>query len=125
VTIRGLPHLAAQAAILAMLALTLLSRTLIPAGYMIAPSAGGPVLTLCEAAAPASMHHEGHHPPAKPKPACAYAALASPALPPAPPPFAAPPSPPETVLPPQAAPDSVAPRPAALPPPSTGPPARV
>ena len=111
---------------LAMLALALLSRTLIPAGYMIAPSDGWPVLTLCEApAAPASMHHDGHDPPAKPKPTCAYAALASPALPPAPPPFAAPPSPPETVPPGWMAPASVSPGPASPPPPSTGPPAHV
>jgi hypothetical protein len=111
---------------LAMLALALLSKTLIPAGYMIAPTGGWPMLTLCEAsAAPASAHHEGHRPPAKPNTPCAYAALTSPALPPAPPPFAAPPGPPETVLPGWTAPASVSPGPASPPPPSTGPPARV
>ena len=121
----GLPRFGANAAMLAMLALALLSRTLIPAGYMIAPAGGWPMLTLCEApATPASAHHQGHHPPAKPKLPCAYAALASPALPPAPPPFAVPPNPPEAAMPDRQGPDSVSAGPASLPPPSTGPPAR-
>lgn len=115
----------AHAAMLALLSIVLLSRTLIPAGYMIAPSGGWPILTLCEAAAPpASAHHEGHHPPAEPKQPCAYAALASPALPPAPPPIGIPP-PPEPAPAGWAAQNSVSPGPASFPPPSTGPPHRV
>jgi hypothetical protein len=109
-----------------MLAFILLARTLIPAGYMIAPAGGWPVLTFCEAtSAPAPAHHEGHHPPSRPKPHCAYAALASPALPPAPPLFADPPNLPGSALPGWIAPASVPPGPASLPPPSTGPPVRV
>ena len=111
---------------LALVALVLLFRTLIPAGYMIAPSSGWPTLTLCEAPAPpASVHHEGHHPPAKPKPPCAYAALAAPVLPPAPPAIATSPTPPETVQPAWTARAWPSPGRTSLPPPSTGPPHRV
>ena len=111
---------------LAMLALVLLFRTLIPAGYMLAPSGGGLALTLCEAAAPpASAHHDGHDAPTKPRQPCAYAALAAPALPPAPPLIGTPPSSPETVSADRVAPASIPPSPASPPPPSTGPPHRV
>jgi hypothetical protein len=111
---------------LAMLALVLLFRTLIPAGYMIAPSAGGVALTLCESVAPpASAHHRGHEAPAKPKQPCAYAALAAPALPPAPPLIGTPPPPPDSAAAGWIVPASISPEPASLPPPSTGPPYRV
>ena len=116
------PRFAARAAILAALTLVLLFRTLIPAGYMIAPTGGWPVLTLCESSPPAAAHHEGHDQPAKPKQPCAYAALASPALPPAPPLFAAPSYPSRPAAPQRAAGARTAPEPASLPPPSTGPP---
>lgn len=106
-----------------MLALVLLFRTLVPAGYMIAPSGGWPVLTLCETPAPAALAgHDGHHPPAEPKQPCAYAALASPVLPPAPPQVLAPPSEPGPALAARAASDPFLPGPASFPPPSTGPP---
>ncbi len=122
-TCRARPRPAAQAAILGLLSLVLLFRTLIPAGYMIAPAGGGLALTLCEAAAPPeSAHHQGHEAPAKPKQPCAYAALAAPVLPPAPPPLATPPPPPDSAAAGRVAPESVPPAPAALPPPSTGPP---
>ena len=125
-TTRANPRSAAQAAILAVLAFVLLLRTLVPAGYMIAPSGGWPVLTLCEAAAPiAPAGHEGHDAPAEPKQPCAYAALASPVLPPAPPTISLPPSPPEAALPGRVQRDPYRPAPASLPPPSTGPPHRV
>lgn len=111
---------------LALLSLVLLFQTLIPAGYMIAPSGGGLALTLCEAAAPpASMHHQGHEAPAKPKQTCAYAALAAPALPPAPPLIGISPSPTDSAPAAWIAPTSISPQPVALPPPSTGPPHRV
>ena len=107
---------------LAMLAFVLLFRTLIPAGYMIAPTDGGLALTLCEAAAPPAAHHDGHESPARPKQPCAYAALAAPALPPAPPLIAGPPPPPESAPAAWIVPESIPPGPASLPPPSTGPP---
>jgi hypothetical protein len=114
---------AAQAAILALLALVLVLRTAIPAGYMIAPSSGGLAFTLCEASVPApSPHHQGHETPAKPKPPCAYAALAAPALPPGPPLVLAPPPPPEASPAGGAGTAAIAPEPASPPPPSTGPP---
>ena len=110
---------------LALLAFVLLFRTLVPAGYMIAPADGGLALTLCEAAsAPASAHHQGHEAPAEPKQSCAYAALAAPALPPAPPLFEAPAALGAAPA-PSLAPASIKPGPASLPPPSTGPPHRV
>jgi hypothetical protein len=110
---------------LALLSLVLLFRTLVPAGYMLAPSGGGLALTLCETAAPpASAHHEGHGAPTSQKQPCAYAALAAPALPPAPPLIGTAPPPPEPA-PAAGAPASIGPDPASPPPPSTGPPARV
>lgn len=114
----------------ALLAFVLLSRLLIPAGYMIAPDdSGRPGLVLCAAAAAEPATHGGHdgH-PAAPEPSkpgevpCPYAALAAPPLPPAPPAF---PTPlPAATEPPGLAPtdglhDSAL---AAPPPPSTGPP---
>ncbi|MFL6843454.1 MAG: DUF2946 family protein [Allosphingosinicella sp.] len=77
----------------ALLALLLVFRLLVPAGWMIAPSqAGGPGFVLCDgavAAAPAMHGHaRDHDGPAPAKTSdghCPYAALASPALPPAPP----------------------------------------
>jgi hypothetical protein len=111
---------------LAMLALVLLFRTLVPAGYMIAPSAGWPILTPCEAPAPsASADHDGHHTPAEPKQPCAYAALASPVLPPAPAEIGAPPTVPGPAPAGRADRDPFLPGPASFPPPSTGPPHRV
>ena len=111
---------------LALLSLVLLFRTLIPAGYMIAPSSGGIALTLCEAAAPAaSAHHDGHEAPAQPTQPCAYAALAAPALPPEPPPFGTPLPPSDSASVGWIAPASIPLGPASLPPPSTGPPHRV
>lgn len=111
---------------LALLSLVLLFRTLIPAGYMIAPSGDGVTLTFCEAGAPAaSVHHEGHDSPARPKQPCAYAALAAPAIPPSPPLIGTPPSPPDSASSDWIAPTSIAPEPASPPPPSTGPPHRV
>jgi hypothetical protein len=81
----------------ALLALLLVFRLLVPAGWMIAPSqAGGLGFVLCDgavAAAPAMHGHGDHDGPAPAKPSdghCPYAALASPALPPAPPIVAAP-----------------------------------
>ncbi|HYD37514.1 MAG TPA: hypothetical protein VEA60_07865 [Allosphingosinicella sp.] len=109
-----------------MLALVLLSRTLIPAGYMIAPAGGWAVLTPCEGPAfAAAADHRGHHPPAKPEPPCAYAALASPPLPPAAPLFAAPVLAPEVGTPAWLAPSPAPAGSASLPPPSTGPPVLV
>jgi hypothetical protein len=124
VAFRACPNPFAKAAMLAMLALVLLFRT-VPAGYMIAPSIGGLALTPCDsAAASPPAHHQGHEAPAKPKPPCAYAALAAPALPPAAPLLEAP-SPPEAAGTAPLAPASIQPDPASLPPPSTGPPNRV
>jgi hypothetical protein len=82
----------------ALLALLLVFRLLVPAGWMIAPiQAGGLGFVLCDgvvAAAPAMHGHaRDHDGPAPAKPSdghCPYAALASPALPPAPPIVAAP-----------------------------------
>jgi hypothetical protein len=109
-----------------MLAFVLLFRILVPAGYMIAPSDGWPVLTLCEAATPGVPdEHGGHHPASEPKPSCAYAALASPALPPAPPSVGIPPLAPEPAPAGLETRDSFRAGPASLPPPATGPPHRV
>lgn len=111
---------------LAMLALVLLFRTLIPAGYMIAPRHGGLALTLCEGrAAPATTGHEGHEAPSAPKQPCAYAALAAPALPPAPPQIGTPLPPPASASELRTAPAAIRPGPLSLPPPSTGPPHQV
>lgn len=120
----------------AALALLLLFRLLIPAGYMIAPDAQGrPGLALCAAPARAAVEagmkggHDRH--PEAPVPTgtgelpCAYAAPASPPLPPEPPAIAPP------IAAASAAPDlpavAVLARvmPAAPPPPSTGPPLSV
>ena len=116
-----------------LLALVLLFRLLVPAGYMIGPDSGGrPGLVLCAGMAGATAERSTHHghggeteAPAPAKPGsvpCAYAALGAPPLPPAPP-----------VLPPpsRAAEPSLAATPldgvrhsalAAPPPPATGPP---
>jgi hypothetical protein len=114
------------------LALLLLFRLLIPAGYMIAPDQQGrPGLTLCaapvRAAAPAGHggHDGGSADPSPSQPGagpCPYAALAAPPLPPEPP---AVPSPlPAPALPLELTAGGELPRitPAAPPPPATGPP---
>lgn len=118
------------------LALLLLFRLLIPAGYMIAPDhEGKPGLTLCAASAQAAseptLHggHAGHD--ADPAPSnpgerpCPFAALAAPPLPPAPPSLpsqalaaAVPPELPANPAPPRVA-------PAASLPPARGPPMTV
>lgn len=114
------------------LALLLLFRLLIPAGYMIAPDVQGrPGLALCAAPAqpPAAGGHEDHGgDPAAPGPGerpCPYAALAAPPIPPAPP--AVPPKAPIAVLPPDLPADPGLPgvAPAAPPPPARGPPVAV
>lgn len=114
----------------ALLALVLLSRLLIPSGYMIGPTdGGGPGLVLCGQAAAAMAaedshegHGMGHEAPSKPvEPPCPYAALAAPVLPPSPPV-----APPPEILNPAREPKpnatAVRPAPAAPPPPATGPP---
>jgi hypothetical protein len=116
-----------------MLALLLLFRLLIPAGYMIAPDhEGRPGLALCgvpaQAAADPARHggHDGHDSDSAPSNPgelpCPFAALAAPPLPPSPP-----------ALPPLAAVEGVPPllpdgadsprvAPASPPPPARGPP---
>lgn len=105
----------------------LLLRSFVPAGFMIAPLvSGAPALILCPDSAPAPAHHdrEGHQGPRHVESPCPYAALAAPALPPAPLVFALP-----VLLPPLLAESAgfLALRPAlaAPPPPATGPPASV
>ena len=120
----------------AALALLLVFRLLIPAGYMIAPDAEGrPGLALCAAPARAAVEaamaggHDRH--PDAPIPAetgelpCAYAAPAAPPLPPDPPAFVPPiaAAAAQSELP--AAAGLVRVMPAAAPPPSTGPPLSV
>lgn len=115
------------------LALLLLFRLMVPAGYMIAPgSEGGPGLVLCAAPAQAAVEpalhsgHDGH--PADPAPTssgerpCAYAALAAPPIPPEAP--SVPPSGDFEALPPDpaAGPDLPRVAPASAPPPARGPP---
>jgi DUF2946 family protein len=108
----------------ALLALLVLFRLAVPAGWMIAPAgAGGPGLVLCESAAPAPAGHHRHEPlPAKHKSGlCPFASLASPTLPLTPPLVGIPagPAEPAPAVPPPA---GYAPSPAAPPPPATGPP---
>jgi hypothetical protein len=119
-------------ALLGLAFVAMLLRMLVPAGFMIASSAtGAPTLVLCDGFAPpaavepvrgmAGMHHSPRHEPDHRREApCPYAAMAAPVLPPLPVPFG-PPTP--------AAPASLAPffaravaDPAAILPPSTGPP---
>ncbi|HEX8239817.1 MAG TPA: hypothetical protein VF574_08780 [Allosphingosinicella sp.] len=119
-----------------LLALLLLSRLLIPSGYMIAPDhRGRPALVLCGVPArPAAkpVSHGGHgggsadQSPSRPgERPCPFAALAAPPLPPAPP--AVPPRALAAIAPPdvQAATELVRVAPAAPPPPATGPPLSV
>ncbi|HEX8482838.1 MAG TPA: hypothetical protein VF650_13130 [Allosphingosinicella sp.] len=115
-----------------LLALLLLFRLLIPAGYMIAPDdSGRPGLVLCAASSGATAPDAGHsspdgHPASEPsKPGeipCPFAALAAPPLPPAPP--ALPPPAPVGAAPPLLTPGTNAGMLslAAPPPPATGPP---
>jgi hypothetical protein len=112
-----------RSAFAALLALVLLSRLLIPAGYMVGPTdSGQPGLVLCgAAAAPHSGHQPGHHSPSKPaERPCPFAALAAPVLPPSP--IALPPT--IVLALPTAAPivSPVSPPPAAPLPPARGPP---
>ena len=117
------------------LALVLLFRLLIPAGYMITPAgAGQPALVLCAAASPAAVDpaprhgHEGHSDsaPAKPvDPPCPFAALAAPALPPSPPAAPASPTFADSADAAEAAAGRRGPGLAAPPPPATGPPPTV
>jgi hypothetical protein len=108
-----------------LLALVLLSRLLVPSGYMVgATAAGATGLVLCGPASPATPdphrgHGPGHEAPAEPP--CPYAALAAPDLPPSPPvqPAAPMPDPPPQ---PTVALEAARPAPAAPPPPATGPP---
>ena len=115
-------------ALLGLFFCALVLRTFVPAGYMIGPAAAGsPALILCPDAGPIPQshgkHHHGHPATHKESP-CPYAALAAPALPPAP-----------VLLAPQPLPRAApamfaalaasAPPLAAPPPPSTGPPALV
>lgn len=116
-----------------LLAFVLLFRLMVPAGYMIGPDGGGrPGLALCAGMAAAtaeSESHEGHNGGSEaPAPAergatpCAYAALGTPPLPPAPPVF---PTPSGTVEPSLAGVPLDGVRHSALaapPPPATGPP---
>lgn len=120
----------------AALALLLLFRLLIPAGYMIAPDREGrPGLELCapgvKPAAQPQGHggHDGH--PAEQAPSgsgerpCVFAALGAPPLPPAPP--ALPPQAPDAAVPPDLPAAPALPRMAAAapPPPARGPPPSV
>jgi hypothetical protein len=116
-----------------MLALLLLSRLLIPSGYMIAPDHHGRAgLVLCAAPAapaagdPARHGHDGHPAPSKPgERPCPFAALTAPPLSPAPP--ALPPRAAAVALPLDLPPTADLPRiaPAAPPPPARGPPLSV
>src|SRR4051812_13921934 len=120
----------------AALALVLLFRLLVPAGYMVGPdSAGRPGLVLCGGAVGATVagaHRHGHEGrPIAPAPStpgehlCPFAALAAPPLPPSP--TAIVPPPPAAASPPAAslAEDMLRPALAAPPPPATGPPSPV
>jgi hypothetical protein len=116
------------------LLVALVARALVPAGYMVGDAVGRPVLILCPYSSPPPMaapaHHEGlgdhlgdrHREPAAPAPECAFAALLSPALPPALPAIAPPPPDPESrpFLEPKSR--AAPPRLAAPPPPARGPP---
>ena len=114
----------------ALILAALLLRFMVPAGFMIGTAASGaPGLVLCPGIE-ASGHvmamqgHRPHHDPAAHREApCPFAALAAPALPPAPPVFLPPPPLRDEAA--AVAVFAVAPEPplAAPPPPATGPPA--
>jgi len=110
-------------ALLALLA-ALLMRAAIPAGYMLVPADGLPQIVPCTGTGPAMPHHGGGHDrhDRNSETPCAFASVAPPALPAAPPLLAPPPA---TPLPFTAdAAETLAPRlRAILPPPATGPPA--
>jgi hypothetical protein len=109
-------------------------RALVPAGFMIGASASGaPVLILCPGVEPPPIqmamrghaHAPGHDPATHRESPCPFAALAAPALPPAPLTVAPPPAqPPQARLEAQLR-AAAAPGLAAPPPPATGPPAAV
>ena len=117
----------------ALLFAILLLRAVVPAGYMVgAAASGAPALILCPGIEPPAVHamamhghvHAPSHDPATHRDnSCPFAALAAPALPPAPP-LVAPPAaaPAEALLPPPLHAAAV-PGLAAPPPPATGPPA--
>jgi len=117
----------------ALLFAILLLRAFVPAGYMVGPAESGtPALILCPGVEPPPVHemvmhgqvHAPAHDPATHRDhSCPFAALAAPALPPAPP-IVAPPAATLTkaLLPPPLR-AATAPSLAAPPPPATGPPA--
>jgi hypothetical protein len=115
----------------ALILAALLLRFMVPAGFMIGTASGAPGLVLCpgvEAPAPVmtmrAHHHAPTHDPAKHREApCPFAALAAPALPPAPPAFVPPPAQRVAAAPIPSLAAQAAPRLAAPPPPATGPPA--
>jgi hypothetical protein len=120
----------------ALLLAILLLRALVPAGFMVGTAASGaPALVLCpgvEAAPPVrkmamrgAVHRQGHDPATHRESPCPFAALAAPALPPAPPALAPPSATPPHALLEAPLHAAVSPGLAAPPPPATGPPATV
>jgi hypothetical protein len=110
-------------ALLALLT-ALLMRAAIPAGYMLAPADGLPQIVPCTGTGPAMPHHGGGHDRHNQgsETPCAFASVAPPALPDAPPLLAPPPAAPLPFAAITA--ETLAPRlRAILPPPATGPPA--
>jgi hypothetical protein len=111
----------------ALLFAILLLRAFVPAGYMAGTGASGaPALVLCPGVDPPpamAMHGHKHDPATHRESPCPFAALAAPALPPAPPLFAPPPALPTEPSRAPALRADAAPGPAAPPPPATGPPA--
>jgi hypothetical protein len=110
-------------ALLALL-MALLARAGIPAGYMLAPVDGLLRIVPCTGTAPAVSHRhsDSHGQPGKaPEVPCAFALVAPPALPGAPPLLAPPPPAPALIA--AATAEGAGPRlRAVLPPPATGPP---
>jgi hypothetical protein len=105
------------------LLLALLLRAGIPAGYMLAPGGALPRIVPCDGFAPATPHHHGGHEQhgKSAQVPCAFALVAPPALPDAPP-LLVPPQRVSVLVAPAAA-DAAAPHlRAILPPPATGPP---
>lgn len=68
-----------------LLALTVMLRLLVPAGYMPSITAAGVAIIVCDGAAPGMSHampdhHGGKSTPTKPDQPCAFAALSAPSL---------------------------------------------
>jgi hypothetical protein len=115
---------------MALLLGALFLRILIPAGFMAGTVGGDPALILCPGADVSTAlaihrHHGGarHDPATHGDAPCPFAALAAPALPPAPPILAVIAAEPSTRATPDRRPATLRPGLAAPPPPSTGPPA--